>query len=136
MSVRLIKDPEKSLLFARYTHEQKFSTFGIGLGKWKTQKQDKYFLGLGKCRDKIYGDQVNILTSELNKKGVRELKPISDRAMIEDIHNEYVKFFDNESYQNYEIYDSSHYCLSRGSSTKRILDVLDESNNSPLEAKN
>jgi hypothetical protein len=36
MSVRLIKDPEKSLLFARYTHEQKFSTFGIGLGKWKT----------------------------------------------------------------------------------------------------
>ena len=38
--------------------------------------------------------------------------------MLEEIHKEYIKFFDNESYQNYEIYDSSHYCLSRNSSKK------------------
>ena len=46
---------------------------------------------------------------------------LTNRTILEEIHKEYIKFFDNESYQNYEIYDSSHYCLSRNSK-KNLLD--------------
>ena len=77
---------------------------GIGLGKWKT-KSGKTFLGLGKCRDRLYGDQVSIYTAEVDKDGKHDLQPLGSRFMIEEIHKEYVKYFDNEAYQNYEIHD-------------------------------
>jgi hypothetical protein len=114
MSVRKINDPEKSLFFSRQSHEQKFNTFGIGLGKWKAKKQGKCFLGLGKCRDRVYGDQINILTATTDKIGTK-IENLTYMTMIEDISREFKKFFDNETYVNYEIYKSQNKCLSRSS---------------------
>ena len=33
--------------------------------------------------------------------------------MQEEINKEFVKFFDNETYQNYQIYTSQNQCLSK-----------------------
>ena len=60
-----------------------------------------------------------------------ELKPLKERIQIEEIHKEYVKYFNNEAYQNYEIHDSSFYCLSK----QKRKQLLDESKNGELEQK-
>ena len=138
MSIRLISDPERSLFFTSFTHEYKFLTFGIGFAKWKTHKADKTFLALGKCRNRQYGDHVNIFTAETSKSEIdgeikvkHELKPLKDRIQIEELHKEYVKKFNNFAYQNYEIHDSSFYCLSK----QKRKQLLDESKNGVLERK-
>jgi len=50
--------------------------------------------------------------------------------MLEELIKEYGKFFDNETYQNYEIYKSQNYCLSRRIGRSGTLDnnILSEEN--------